>query len=89
MGHDRFVGDIRPIIHARLDLDSTLVCHPYDVAAALVLTEAGVTYESPFGDFPDAPLDTTSAVSWLAVANADLAAMARPVLTKAIAQMIG
>ncbi len=89
MGHDRFVGDIRPLVHACLDLDSTLVCHPYDVAAALVLTEAGVIYESPFGDFPDAPLDTTSAVSWLGFANTDLAAIARPVLTKAIAQMIG
>lgn len=80
-GHDRFVGDIRPLVHAALDLDSTLVCHPYDVAAALVLTEAGIVYESPFGGFPDAPLDTTSPVAWFAYANETLAAQLRPVLT--------
>ncbi len=89
MGHDRFVGDVRPIVHACLDLDSVLVCHPYDVAAALVLTEAGVVYETPFGDFPEAPLDTTSPVAWLGFANETLAKIARPVLTKAIGVMVG
>ena len=88
IGHDRFIGDIRPIVHACLDLESSLVCHPYDMAAALILTEAGVIYESPFGDYPDAPLDTTSGVAWLAFANSDLAAIARPVFTKAIARMV-
>jgi fructose-1,6-bisphosphatase/inositol monophosphatase family enzyme len=87
-GHDRFVGDIRPLVHAVLDLDSTLVCHPYDVAAALVLTEAGVIYESPLGGFPDAPLDTTSPVSWLAYANETLASELRPVLQKALGVLL-
>jgi fructose-1,6-bisphosphatase/inositol monophosphatase family enzyme len=87
-GHDRFVGDIRPLVHAVLDLDSTLVCHPYDVAAALVLTEAGVIYESPLGGFPDAPLDTTSPVSWLAYANETLAEKLRPTLQKALAVLL-
>ena len=87
-GHDRFVGDIRPLVHAVLDLDSTLVCHPYDVAAALVLTEAGVIYESPLGGFPDAPLDTTSPVSWLAYANETLASKLRPVLHKALGVLL-
>jgi fructose-1,6-bisphosphatase/inositol monophosphatase family enzyme len=88
-GHDRFVGDIRPMIHAVLDLDSTLVCHPYDVAAALVLIEAGVIYESPFGGFPDAPLDTTSPVAWFAFANETLAAKLRPVLHDVLASSLG
>ncbi|MGC1481219.1 MAG: hypothetical protein WA771_11985 [Chthoniobacterales bacterium] len=88
MGHDRFIGDIRPIVYACLDLESSLVCHPYDLATALLLTEAGITYETPFGDFPDSPLDTTSGVSWLAFANDELAAIARPVFTKAIARMV-
>lgn len=87
-GHDRFVGDIRPLVHAVLDLDSTLVCHPYDVAAALVLTEAGIVYESPLGGFPDAPLDTTSPVSWLAYANETLASKLRPVLQKALGVLL-
>jgi fructose-1,6-bisphosphatase/inositol monophosphatase family enzyme len=87
-GHDRFVGDIRPLVHAVLDLDSTLVCHPYDVAAALVLTESGIVYESPLGGFPDAPLDTTSPVSWLAYANEALASKLRPVLQKALGVLL-
>jgi hypothetical protein len=71
-----------------LDLDSTLVCHPYDVAAALVLTESGIVYESPLGGFPDAPLDTTSPVSWLAYANEALASKLRPVLQKALGVLL-
>jgi len=88
-GHDRFVGDIRPLVHAVLDLDSTLVCHPYDVAAALIVQEAGIIYESPFGGFPDAPLDTTSPVSWLAFANTTLADKLRPVLHRVLGQCLG
>jgi fructose-1,6-bisphosphatase/inositol monophosphatase family enzyme len=87
-GHDRFVGDIRPLVHRVLDLDSTIVCHPYDCAAALVLTEAGIIYESPDGGFPDAPLDTTSPVSWFAFANETLAEKLRPVLRKTLDTML-
>jgi Inositol monophosphatase family len=88
-GHDRFIGDIRPLVHRALDLDSTLVCHPYDVATALILTEAGIIYEAPDGGFPDAPLDTTSPVAWLAFANKTLAAKLRPVLTDILARSLG
>ncbi len=88
MGHDRFIGDIRPLVHACIDIDSTLVCHPYDVATALILTEAGIVYESPLGGFPDAPLDTTTPVSWFAFANEDLAAIARPVLHRVIGTLL-
>ncbi len=79
-GHDRLVGDLRPLVYAQLDLESSLVCHPYDVCTALLLEEAGVIYEHPLGGFPDAPLDTTSGISWVAYANPTLAAQARPVL---------
>ena len=87
-GHDRFVGDIRPLVYAVLDLDTSLVCHPYDCVAALILLEAGLVYESPDGHFPDAPLDTTSAVTWLAFANETLAAKLRPVLRKTLESML-
>ncbi len=87
-GHDRFVGDIRPQVHRVLDLDSTIVCHPYDCAAALVLVEAGIVYEAPDGSFPDAPLDTTSPVSWFAFANETLAQKLRPVLRKTLDAML-
>lgn len=79
-GHDRLVGDLRPLVYARLDLESSLVCHPYDVCTALLLEEAGIVYEHPLGGFPDAPLDTTSGLAWVAYANPALARLARPVL---------
>lgn len=83
-GHDRLVGDLRPLVYARLELDSSLVCHPYDVCTAFLLEEAGVIYEHPLGGFPDAPLDTTSGISWVAYANPTLAEIARPVLQKVL-----
>lgn len=81
-GHDRFGGDIRPLIFARLGLDAALVCHPYDVSAALILAEAGIIYEHPLGGFPDAPLNTTHPMAWVIYANPAIAAKARPVLQK-------
>jgi hypothetical protein len=81
-GHDRMIGDLRPLVLHRLQLDASLVCHPYDVVTALLLAEAGVVYEHPFGGFPDAPLDTTSGIAWVAYANVALADLARPVLQR-------
>jgi len=87
-GHDRMVGDLRPILFHVLDLESSLVCHPYDACAALVLQKAGAVYEHPLGGFPDAPLDTTSGVAWIAYANENLASLARPVLKKILGEFL-
>jgi hypothetical protein len=87
-GHDRMVGDLRPLVLTHLGLDSSLVCHPYDVAGALLLAEAGVVYEHPLGGFPDAPLDTTSGIAWVAYANSMLANLARPVLQRILRQTL-
>jgi len=87
-GHDRMVGDLRPMVYARLGLDASLVCHPYDACTAMLLAEAGVVYEDPRGGFPDAPLDTTSPIAWIAYANPALAAIARPVLQKLLRQLL-
>ena len=87
-GHDRMVGDLRPLVLTHLGLDSSLVCHPYDVAGALLLAEAGVVYEHPLGGFPDAPLDTTSGIAWVAYANSTLADLARPVLRRILLQTL-
>lgn len=87
-GHDRLIGDLRPLVYARLDLESSLVCHPYDVCTALLLEEAGVVYEHPLGGFPDAPMDTTSGICWIAYANPTLAALARPVLQKVLSTFL-
>ena len=87
-GHDRMLGDLRPLVFRTLDMESSLVCHPYDACAALVLQKAGVIYEHPLGGFPDAPLDTSTGVAWVAYANESLAARARPVLQKILRQFL-
>lgn len=88
-GHDRMGADLRPLVFARLGLDSPMVCHPYDVSAALILEEAGLIYEHPLGGFPDAPLDTTTPITWVTWANSTLADQARPVLRDVLQQILG
>jgi len=87
-GHDRMIGDLRPLICKAAGHDSSLVCHPYDACTMLILEEAGVIIESPGGGKVDAPLDTTSAVAWIAFANETLASLARPALHDALAEIL-
>jgi len=61
IGHDRMQGDLRPPAFAKLGLDLSITCHPYDICTALVATEIGVIVEKPDGT----PLDTTSPVAWV------------------------
>lgn len=79
-GHDRLIADLRPEIHLLVGIESSLVCHPYDVCTALLLHEVGVVIETLDGRTVDAPLDTTSPVSWIGFANEALAAQVRPIL---------
>lgn len=79
-GRDRMIADLRPLVHKALGLRGGLHCHPYDVAAGLVMNEAGIVLEKPFGGALDAPLDTTSSVTWVAYANLALAERVRPTL---------
>ncbi len=88
-GHDRMLGDLRPLAYRKLGYESLLVCHPYDVAASLILEEAGVLFEAPLGGQVDAPLDTVSAVAWIAFANEKLADLARPVIHRLVREMLG
>jgi fructose-1,6-bisphosphatase/inositol monophosphatase family enzyme len=82
VGHDRMLGDLRPMAHRKLGIDSALVCHPYDICASMLLQEAGGVVEAPDGRPLDAPLDTTSPVSWMGYANPTLADLVRPILTR-------
>ena len=82
------IADIRPLIFKKLGLASALCCHPYDVAGALVLQEAGVVLEAPDGSPMDGPLDTTSPISWVGYANPKLAARVRPVLRSVLKEML-
>lgn len=79
-GHDRMIGDLRPLILPMLGLQTALSCHPYDICTALVLEEAGGIVEAPPGGPLTAPLDTTTPVAWIAFANETLANLVRPPL---------
>lgn len=83
-GHDRMNGDLRPMILKAEGLAAKLVCHPYDVCTALLLTEAGIVFEKPDGGVVDPLLDLTSPVAWVAYANEALAELARPVLRRLV-----
>lgn len=80
MGHDRMLGDLRPLVLSSLGYKAALTCHPYDICTGLLLTEAGGVLEAPNGRPLDAPLDTTWPVAWMGYANETLAQLMRPVL---------
>ncbi|MFW6060612.1 MAG: inositol monophosphatase [Phycisphaeraceae bacterium] len=91
MGRDRFCCDLRPLFYdAQMRVGAKkqaaggaqrgLVCHPYDVAGALVARRAGVILTDGFGRALDAPLDVHSAVHWCGYANERLRECIEPVI---------
>ncbi len=78
VGHDRFNADLRPAFYRAQGLREGMSCHPYDCAGLLVAEEAGVVITDAHGRPLDAPLDTTSGVSWLGYANPLLRARIEP-----------
>jgi fructose-1,6-bisphosphatase/inositol monophosphatase family enzyme len=89
IGHDRMIGDLRPLVFAKLGYASPLVCHPYDICTELILREAGGIVERPDGGPLRVPLDTTSAVAWMGYANPTLARTVRPILRRLIKEYLG
>ena len=86
VGHDRLLGDLRPLAYAKLGFSSAaLCCHPYDICTALIAREAGCVIESPDGTSLRAALDTTTPVAWMGYANAKLARTVRPVIRRLMA----
>jgi hypothetical protein len=85
VGHDRLLGDVRPLALRTLGLPATLVCHPYDCCTALVLQESGCVVVGTDGAPLDVPLDTTTPVSWIGVANRELADRVLPAVFDALA----
>lgn len=78
-GRDRFVADLRPLVH-----DDGLFCHPYDVCTAMLLEEVGGVVTDPWGDALTVPLDNVSPVAWVGYANEVLAARIGPVLAELV-----
>jgi hypothetical protein len=88
VGHDRFLADLRPLLHDPREGVSRLCCHPYDVATALIAREAGVIVTDPWGEELLAPLDTESPVAWVGYANATLRKRIAPVLQRLLRETL-
>ena len=84
LGRDRFVLDVRPLVHRKLGVRSSLCCRPYDLCAALVAGQAGCVVRDPFGQALAAPLDTTTNVAFAAYANQKLAAQMIPIVREEV-----
>ena len=88
-GHDRMLGDLRPLVYSKLGYSSaTLCCHPYDICTLGIAREAGCVIEAPDGGPLRAPLDTTTPVAWMGYANPTLARTVRPVLRRLLARYL-
>jgi fructose-1,6-bisphosphatase/inositol monophosphatase family enzyme len=88
-GRDRMWADVRPMVFRKLGMKLAMTCHPYDICTAMILEELGGIVESPDGSPLDAPLDTTSPVSWIGYANHKLADLARPALQRLVKERLG
>ena len=84
-GRDRLLVDVRGLLFERFAREGKTVghaCHPYDLCTVLIAEEAGVEITGADGQPLDAPLDTTSDVSWIGYANADIRREVEPTLMK-------
>ncbi|MEO8337076.1 MAG: inositol monophosphatase [bacterium] len=87
VGHDRFVADLRPLLHDVLrerGLPHPLCCHPYDLCTVLIAEELGLEVTDVAGQPLDTPLDLETDVAWVAYANKRLRARVEPALRAAL-----
>lgn len=90
-GRDRLLVDVRGLLFERFAREGKPVghaCHPYDLCTVLIAEEAGVEITGTDGQPLNAPLDTTSDVSWIGYANADIRHEAEPTLMKLLAKYL-
>ena len=82
VGHDRFLADLRPLLHDSSGGITRMCCHPYDLCTELIAREAGVIVTDDQGGPLAAPLDTESSVAWIGYANATLRRDIEPALRR-------
>jgi hypothetical protein len=80
VGHDRFVGDLRPLLYKLTNHPEGLCVHPYDACTMLIATEAGVILTNGLGEPLDGPLDTTTSLHWAGFANDTLRRQIEPIV---------
>lgn len=88
VGHDRFLADLRPLLHDPTGGVVRLACHPYDVCTALIACEAGVIVTDAWGAPLSAPLDTETPVAWVGYANETLHRAIEPVLQRLLRELL-
>lgn len=87
LGHDRFIADIRPLLHdilAERGLPHPLCCHPYDLCTVLIAEELGLIVTDPQGKAIDSPFDLEADVAWVGYANERLRHRIEPVFRAAL-----
>lgn len=89
LGRDRFVLDIRPLVHRHLGFADSLCSKPYDLCTALVAQEAGCVVTAADSSALDAPLDLTTNVGFAGYANATLAQRLQPIVQAALRRHLG
>jgi fructose-1,6-bisphosphatase/inositol monophosphatase family enzyme len=91
-GKDRFVAELRASLYRmrrRQGKRIGHVCHPYDLAAHLIGSEAGVILTGADGQPLDAPLNTSAAVDWIGFANKKIHQEVASVLQELISEWDG
>jgi hypothetical protein len=91
IGRDRMILDARGLLYERFKRDGRVAghaCHPYDLCTVLIAEEAGVIVTDGRGNALDAPLDTTSDVSWIGYANETIRREVEPVLLRLLSKYI-
>ena len=83
-GRDALVVDPRPLLGVGAPSP-----HPYDLATALIASEAGCVIVDLDGAALATPLDTTSSVGWIGVANPGLADHVLPAVAAARTEVFG
>jgi hypothetical protein len=84
LGRDRFVLDVRPLVHRKLGVRSSLACRPYDIVTWRIAKAAGCVVCDPMGAPLDVPLDTTTNVAFACYANERLAAWLIPIVREEV-----
>jgi hypothetical protein len=82
-GRDRFNADLRGVLYASPRFAERRighVCHPYDLAGALVAEEAGVKLSNADGTPFDGPFDTRTAMNWIGYPNGSIRREVEPTL---------
>lgn len=90
-GRDRMLVDVRGLLYERFKREGKPVghaCHPYDLCTVLIAEEAGVLITDGRGHPLDAPLDTTTDVSWIGYANEAIRREVEPVLMRLLSKHV-